>query len=247
MAELSFTKEGSKYVCEFEVSSDFNLHLERDKGGFLFLYQRSSDGGSYDSVGDAKFAPHDSIIDYDCTALVYPKTIKIVSEVEPTYAAVTTDGEVTEIKSQSKEVEVTANGAIDIVPDAGFSYLNSVKVKTNVPKGEGGSGGGGGSNVIEYLYLSKGTGTLMNLNKSIPIEWKGKNMMTNKVMSISLQSADSYGSMTPLTVLKVIKGIVVIDGVEYDNTSYEKLLQSNGINSSHFTEITEEEYNNYTV
>lgn len=89
MAELSFTNEGSKYVCEFEVSSDFNLHLERDKGGFLFLYQRSSDGGSYDSVGDAKFAPHDSIIDYDCTALVYPKTIKIVSEVEPTYAAVT--------------------------------------------------------------------------------------------------------------------------------------------------------------
>lgn len=89
MAELSFVKEGSKYVCEFEVSSDFNLHLERDKGGFLFLYQRSSDGGSYDSVGDAKFAPHDSIIDYDCTALVYPKFIKIVSEVEPTCAVVT--------------------------------------------------------------------------------------------------------------------------------------------------------------
>ena len=116
------------------------LHLERDKGGFLFLYQRSSDGGSYDSVGDAKFAPHDSIIDYDCTALVYPKFIKIVSEVEPTYAAVVSDGEVTEIKAQTKEIEVTSNGTTEVAPDTGFAYLNSVKVKTNVAtSGEGGA------------------------------------------------------------------------------------------------------------
>lgn len=28
MVELSFLKSGSKYICEFEVSSDFNLHIE---------------------------------------------------------------------------------------------------------------------------------------------------------------------------------------------------------------------------
>lgn len=139
MVELSFLKSGSKYICEFEVSSDFNLHVEREKGGYLFLYQRSSESGNYDSVGDAKFAPQDLVVDYDCSALVYPKYIKIVSEVEPSYAAITTDGEVTEIKSQSKEVEITSNGVTEIAPDAGFGYLSGVKVNVNVPQ-SGGSG-----------------------------------------------------------------------------------------------------------
>lgn len=144
MVELSFLKSGSKYICEFEVSSDFNLHIEREKGGYLFLYQRSSEGGNYDSVGDAKFAPQDLVVDYDCSALVYPKYIKIVSEVEPSYAAITTDGEVTEIKSQSKEVEIVANGVTEITPDAGFGYLSGVKVNVNVPQSGGGESGGGG-------------------------------------------------------------------------------------------------------
>lgn len=55
----------------------------------------------------------------------------------PIYAAITTDGEVTEIKTQSKEIEITSNGTADITPDAGFAYLNSVKVKTNVAGGAG--------------------------------------------------------------------------------------------------------------
>lgn len=149
MVELSFLKSGSKYICELEVSSDFNLHIEREKGGYLFLYQRSSEGGNYDSVGDAKFAPQDLVVDYDCSAIVYPKCIKIVSEVEPSYAAITTDGEVTEIKSQSKEVEITANGKVDVAPDAGYSYLSKVKVNVNVPQ----SGGGEGGSNYEYLDL----------------------------------------------------------------------------------------------
>jgi hypothetical protein len=243
--DITFSLQNGQYIAEFKVTSEFNLHIEKGVGS-IQMFQRTS-GTFFDKVEDFKMEKNDIVCDFDSGSFIGEKTIRLVSSVEPRYCFITTDGEVTEIKSQSKEVEITSNGTMDIVPDAGFSYLNSVKVKTNVPKGEGGSGGGGGSNVIEYLYLSKGTGLLTDLNKSIPIEWKGKNMMTNKLMPVVLQSAGSYGSMTSLDVLKVIKGIVVKDGVEYDNTSYEKLLESNGIDSSYFTEITEEEYNNYTV
>ena len=142
MTELVFVKQGSKYFSEFEVTKDFNLHIERGKGGILYLQQRTTDVGMYDSVNDADFAPMDLIVDYDFSSLVYPKYIKVVSEVEPSYAAITTDGEVTEIKSQSKEVEITANGVTEIAPDDGFLGLKKVNITA---KGGGESGGN-----IEY-------------------------------------------------------------------------------------------------
>lgn len=157
--DLIFTQSetGKSWVAEFEATADFNLHIERDKGGNLMLYQRTN-GGGWDIVND--FAnPRFGAIDYDCAALIYPKFVKVVSEVEPTYAAVTSAGEVTEIKSQDKSVEVTSNGTIDVTPDAGFAYLNSVKVKTNVAQsGEGGGGstGGGGSASSWRYFDTKG-------------------------------------------------------------------------------------------
>lgn len=148
MTELVFVKQGSKYVSEFEVTKDFNLHIERGKGGILYLQQRTTDVGMYDSVNNADFAPMDLIVDYDFSSLVYPKYIKVVSEVEPSYAAITTDGEVTEIKSQSKEVEITANGKVDVAPDAGYAYLSKVSVNVNVPQS------GGESVEEELIYVS---------------------------------------------------------------------------------------------
>lgn len=145
--ELTFRKEGSKYIAEFSATADFNLHLEREVGGFLYVSQRTSASGQYDSIKGGDFAPKDKVVDYDFTALVYPKFIKVVSEVEPSYAAVVSDGEVTEIKSQSKEIEVTSNGTTVVEPDAGFAYLNKVSVKTNV-EGQG----GGGSVGVKYTY-----------------------------------------------------------------------------------------------
>lgn len=87
--ELSFVKEGSKYVCEIQVTSDFNLHIEREEKGFLYVQQKTTSNGNYDSVRNANFAPSDNVIDYDFTALVYPKWIKIVTEVESTVGVVT--------------------------------------------------------------------------------------------------------------------------------------------------------------
>lgn len=86
--DLTFNKEGKNFVAEFEATADFNLHIERNKGGDILLYVRTQ-GGGYDIVDDFGVQRHQGVIDYDCTALVYPKWIKIVSEVEPTFAAVT--------------------------------------------------------------------------------------------------------------------------------------------------------------
>ena len=91
--ELTFNKIGNKYVSEFEVTSDFNLHIERPEGGFINVYQRTSSEGEYAAINgfdtDGK-----SILDIDFTALVYPKRIKIISVKVPKYAEVVTDGEV---------------------------------------------------------------------------------------------------------------------------------------------------------
>lgn len=87
--ELSFVKEGSKYVCEIQVTSDFNLHIEREGKGFLYVQQKTTSNGNYDSVRNANFAPSDNVIDYDFTGVIYPKSIRVVSEVEPTLAVVT--------------------------------------------------------------------------------------------------------------------------------------------------------------
>lgn len=148
--ELNFIYDNNKYVSEFEVSSDFNLHIERAEGGALYIQQRTGNG-QYDTVKDAVFKFGDSVIDYDFQALVYPKSIKIVSDINP-IAYVATDGEVTEIKSQSKDVEITANGKVDVAPDAGYAYLSKVSVNVNVPQS-------GGSN-IEYLDISNTSGAL---------------------------------------------------------------------------------------
>lgn len=138
--ELNFVKEGTKWVSTFEATSDFNLHIERDKGGFLFVSQRTTQSGEYDSTKDADFSGSDLIIDYDFSALVYPKYIKVSCATEPTSGIVTSDGEITEIKAQTKEIEITSNGTTEVTPDAGFAYLDAVTVKTNVPS-QGGEGG----------------------------------------------------------------------------------------------------------
>lgn len=147
--ELKFNKNGDAWVAEFEATDKFNLHMEGLLLGSFSILQRTA-GGKYTHVRDIPTYPRfDKVFDYDFNALVYPKFIKIVSETEPTYAEVVSDGEITEIKSQTKEVEVTANGTTQVAPDAGYSYLTGVTVKTNVPQ----SGGSGGESTGMKYYL----------------------------------------------------------------------------------------------
>lgn len=149
--ELNFTKEHGGWVSEFEATADFNLHVEGVYEGDVSIYQRGTAGGGYAFVKDSRPAPSaGTVYDYDFTSLVYPKFIKVVCPSEPTYAEIVTDGEVTELKHQSKAVEITANGTTSITPDAGFAALNAVEVKVNVPQG-----GGGGGDTWRYFDISK--------------------------------------------------------------------------------------------
>lgn len=152
---LQFTNKGGNFVSEFEVSSGFNLHIEGVRLSDMRVYQKTA-GGLYAIVtGFPTDRSADRVADFDFASLVYPKIIKVVCPTEPTYAEIATDGEVTEIKSQSKEVEITANGVTEIAPDAGFGYLNGVTVNVNVPQsgGDAPSQPSGGSS-IEYLDVS---------------------------------------------------------------------------------------------
>lgn len=90
--ELNFENQGTKWVAEFKVTSDFNLHIEREEKGFLFVQQRTTPDGEYDSVKGANFAPSDMVIDMDYPALIYPKWIRVVSEAEVKRAAVLPEG-----------------------------------------------------------------------------------------------------------------------------------------------------------
>ena len=90
--ELNFTmneKTGS-WVSEFKVESDFNLHIEGVVEGNVRVYQRGTESGEYSYVREATPYPSfANVYDFDFSALVYPKWIKVVCPVEPTKAVVT--------------------------------------------------------------------------------------------------------------------------------------------------------------
>lgn len=87
--DLSFEKIENAWVAEFEVNSDFNLHLEREKTGFLIVEQRGCAEGQYDTAFARGVYEGKAVIDYDFGALVYPKWIKVSSGCEVIKGVVT--------------------------------------------------------------------------------------------------------------------------------------------------------------
>ena len=237
--EINFFQNGNYYVAEFEVNTEFNLHIERDFGRKLYIYQCTSEGGDYALVNDFCNKNNQNVIDIDFTALVYPKRIKIVSDAEPTYATVATDGEVTEIKTQSKEIEITSNGITDIIPDTGFAYLNSVRVNTNVP--QSGEGGGSASNMKYYSCLPDyflGEEHEVTLVDSVKIFLQDKGSTI-----IAPESVYNWGSFSP---------VVVAVAIDVDNrrcfvneawmTMKDYAQRYDGFDVDTHYEISEEEY-----
>jgi hypothetical protein len=147
--EIQFTNIDNLWVAEFEVTKDFNLHLERDTEGRLDIYQRTA-GGEYEYIYDIGYLNKRTVYDNDFQALVYPKWIKIKSAVKPLIATITTDGEVNEVVYQAKDIEITSNGTTKVTADTGYTALGSVNVKVNVPT----EGGGESASTIEYLDVS---------------------------------------------------------------------------------------------
>ena len=95
--ELTFLKDGNKWVAEVEVNADFNLHIEKGAGS-LSVAQTSVPGGKYDNVPSLRMSPEDSALDKDVTALIYPKTIRIDAYTkEAPYAVISSEGDVLDI------------------------------------------------------------------------------------------------------------------------------------------------------
>lgn len=79
--ELNFveTIEGQEWEAVFEAPNHFNLHLEREKGGFVVVSQRGTTQGEYATAFAKGVYEGQKVIDYDFGALVYPKYIKVTS------------------------------------------------------------------------------------------------------------------------------------------------------------------------
>ena len=86
--DLIFSNDNGIWVAEFEATSDFNLHIERDTEGRLDIYQKTA-GSKYELVYETGYLYNRLVYDFDFTALVYPKQIKIKTKVRPQVAVVT--------------------------------------------------------------------------------------------------------------------------------------------------------------
>lgn len=88
--EINFNEVGGNFVSEFEATGDFNLHIEGVLEGNVSVYQRGTSSGSYAYVkGSTPYPSAGNVYDYDFSALVYPKYIKVVCATEPSMAVVT--------------------------------------------------------------------------------------------------------------------------------------------------------------
>lgn len=239
MKDIQFTKQGKNYVAEFEVNADFNLHIEKSQSGYLYMQQRST-SGKWDSVRNFQATDSDYIVDYDFTALVYPKQIRLVSEYAPTMCVLTSDGDVIEIKSQSKEVEITQNGEMSVTPDDGFAYLSSVNVKTNVPQQGGGESGGGSSSEWVYIRLadieSDETKEIVRISSSLARVYVANNL--------SIAPTATAIMLTPDYIISVAldKNLIVMpSSTDVPATLNESLLLYS-VNLDELPQITKEEF-----
>lgn len=85
---LTFTKIENGYESQVvTVTSDFNLHLEREKSGAVYMFQKTDGyefgcGKSFDAGNIWKN------LDIDINARLYPKDIKIISSSAVIYGSI---------------------------------------------------------------------------------------------------------------------------------------------------------------
>ena len=95
--ELNFKKVMGLYQAEFKVEADFNIHVERSESGYMGLYQKTVEYSEYDTIHNTVISPSDLVIDIDVQGFIAPKWICIKSKTRPTFAAITSEGEITQV------------------------------------------------------------------------------------------------------------------------------------------------------
>ena len=103
--ELTFTREGDKWVTSFAVTSDFNIHIEKN-GGRVTFFQSAVDGAKGDAIDGLVMTEGDGVLDRNVVGVICPMYITIKSDVLPTMAVVTVaeDGEVGYSEMQIRDV-----------------------------------------------------------------------------------------------------------------------------------------------
>ena len=78
--ELTFNKVGNDWVAEFDVSSNFNIHIEKGYGA-LTVSQTTVPGGKPDTTKSLFMSANDAVLDTDVFgADIFPKYITIKAE-----------------------------------------------------------------------------------------------------------------------------------------------------------------------
>jgi hypothetical protein len=90
--EIKFEKLNSVYVAEFKITSNCNIHIEREDLGMFTIESRGSKSGKYVPMENGYYGDKYTI-DVDMLGNIYPKCIKITSASKPTYAEVNFAGE----------------------------------------------------------------------------------------------------------------------------------------------------------
>ena len=88
--EINFQKVGDKYVSEFKVEGDYNLHIEGVWNTHVKVFQRGCPSGEYAYVsGATENAIYGKVYDFECPVWVKPKWFKVECDEQPTMAVVT--------------------------------------------------------------------------------------------------------------------------------------------------------------
>lgn len=87
--EVNIVKTGNRYIGEFTVSEDFNLHVEKEAVGYMSLSLRTTETGDYAPLLNAGQAFFNKTVDTDIQSVVYPKHLRIESDVPVSRCVVT--------------------------------------------------------------------------------------------------------------------------------------------------------------
>lgn len=85
--EIKFEKIDNVYMSEITITSNCNIHIEREELGMFTIESRGSKSGKYVPMEEGHYGDK-YIIDVDMLGNIYPKYIKITSVSKPTYAEV---------------------------------------------------------------------------------------------------------------------------------------------------------------
>lgn len=234
---LHFERRNGYFISEFEVTNDFNLHIEKDPIGQFIVYQRTA-GGAYDLVADfGKNKGDDPIIDYDFSALVYPKYIQIKSSVNPVIATITTNGEVNELVYQEKTINITSNGEVAISADSGYNGLALVNVNVDVPT-EGGEINDGdimyfydGTQYSAYLSLESGNYVGGYIRNRTTSGWL--NEPINKGTDEDYDIINSFTITSPLKSTLYFNGDVKAKCITWDGSKFDMEMYSDPTNQQY--------------